>query len=274
MTGIVTQMWSFTADEVSAVTLRTTGPGSRMPLGLRPRHATVQARDDARNRAVHTLTRRGVIADGVVEPEVATVFGALQRPDRELMMRWVTPDGIGRFSVVRRGSLCVGARRLGEQLDVRVLGSNVTLSDSTATLLGELPKSGPAAIEPIGAPLSEMSEALSVSHDPLVLADRIRALGTSQRAAALLGATLGARRAFAEIVYNALVDGDDLTVRAPAAVAVLYTTRGRVMAVPSTSPSGQLWSTLKPGTDQVFGQAISQLAELSGHRWEGVAGFI
>ena len=272
MTGTVAQEWSFTADELSAVTLRTSGPGSRLPLGLRPRHATVEVRDAALNRAEHSLTRRGVITDGAIEPEVATVFGALQRPDRELVMRLVTPDGIGRFSVVRRGPLCVLARRVGEQLDVRVLGSNIALSESTATLLGEMPAAGPATIDPVGAPLGDLAEALSVGHDPLVLADRIRALGASQRAAALLGATLGARQAFAEIVYSALVDGDDLTARAPAAVAVLYTTRGRVIAVPSTSPSGQLWSTLKPGTDQVFGQAISQLVELSGHRWEGIAG--
>lgn len=271
MSGTFTQEWSFTADELSVVTLRTSGPGSRMLLGLRPRHATVAVRDAALNRAVHTLTRRGVITDGAIEPEIATVFGALQRPDRELVMRSVTPDGIGRFSVVRHGCLCVLARRVGEQLDVRVLGSNIALSDSSATLLGEIPTVGPATIEPVGAPLSEMTEALSVSHDPRVLADRIRALGASQRAAALLGATLGSRQAFAEIVYRALVAGDDLTARAPAAVAVLYTPRGRVVAVPSTSPSGQLWSTLKPGTDQVFGQAISQLVELSGHRWEGVS---
>lgn len=269
MTGTSTQEWSFSADELAAMTLRTGGPGSRAVLGLRPQHPTVQLRDAARNRAVDALTARGVITDDVVEPEVVTVFGALQRPDRELVMRLVTPAGIGRFGIVRRGALCVLGRRVSERIDVRVLGTNLTLSEATATLLGELPSAGPAAIDPVGAPLPELTEALSRSHDPLVLADRIRALGAAQRAAALLGTTLGARQAFAEIVYSALVHGDDLIARAPAAVAVLYTARGRVVAVPSTSPSGQLWSTLKPGSDQVFGQAISQLVELSGNRWEG-----
>jgi hypothetical protein len=218
---------------------------------------------------VHTLTHRGVIVDGVVDPETVTVLHTLQRPDRELIMRLVTPAGIGRFSVVRRGPLCVLGRRVGERLDVKVLGVHIALSDATTTLLGDMPPARPAAIEPVGAPLSDMSEALSHSHDPLVLADRIRALGAQQRAAGLLGAALGARQAFAEIVYSALVDGEDLIARAPAAVAVLYTARGRVIAAPSTSPSGQLWATLKPGSDQVFGQAISQLVELSANRWEG-----
>lgn len=269
MTGTSTQEWSFTADELAAVTLRTCGPGSRTVLGLRPQHPTVELRDAALGRAADALTSRGVITGDGVEPEVVTVFVALQRPDRELVMRLVTPAGIGRFSIIRRDALCVVSRRVGERLDVRVLGTNIGLSEVTATLLGASPSAGPAPIDPVGAPLSEMAEALSRSHDPHVLADRIRALGATQRAAALLGATLGARQAFAEIVYSALITGDDMIARAPAAVAVLYTARGRVLSVPSRSPAGQLWSTLKPGSDHVFGQAISQLVELSGNRWEG-----
>lgn len=260
--------WSFTADELAALTSRTSEVGSSPVLGLRPRHATVDIRDAAVNRAVHNLTQRGVVADGVVDPDTVAVLRALQRPDRELVMRLVTPDGVGRISVVRRGATSVMGRRVGEQLDARVLGTSIGLCDSVSTLLGELPAGPPAAVEPVGAPLAEMSEALSESHDPLVLADRIRALGAPQRAAMLLGYALGSRQAFAEIVYSALIEGEDVIARVPAAVAVFYTARGRVIAVPSVSPSGQLWSTLKPGSDQVFGQAISQLVELSAERWE------
>jgi hypothetical protein len=269
MTGSLMQEWSFSADELAALTLRTSGPGSPAVLGLRHRHATVDARDAALSHAAHTLTARGVIVDGVVDAGIATVLHALQRPDRELALRLVTPAGAGRSSVVRRGPLCVLARRAGERLDVGVLGTHLALSEVVTHLLGDMPAATPAAVAPVGAPLSDLTEALSDSHDPLVLADRIRALGVQQRAAALLGAALGSRRAFAEIVYCALVDGDDLIARAPAAVAVVYTARGRVIAVPSVSPSGQLWSTLKPGSDQVFGQAVNQLVELSTERWEG-----
>ncbi|GAS97979.1 uncharacterized protein RMCC_4944 [Mycolicibacterium canariasense] len=267
MTGALTQEWSFTADELAALALRTSG--SSTVLGLRSRHATVDVRDAAVSHAAHTLTQRGVIVDGVVDDEVVTVLHALQRPARQLVVRLVTPAGAGRFTIVRRGPLCVLARRVAERLDVRVLGAGITLSDAAATLLDELPRAEPAAIEPVGAPLSDLAGALSESHDPLVLADRIRALGVKQRSAMLLGAALGSRQAFAEIVYCALVDGEDVIARVPAAVAVFYTVRGRVIAVPSESPSGQVWSTLKPGSDQVFGQAISQLVALSTERWEG-----
>ena len=269
MTGALTQEWCFTADELAALALRTSGLGSPSVLGLRSRHATVDVRDAAVGHAARSLTQRGVIVDGVVDAEVVTVLHALQRPARQLVMRLVTPEGNGCSTVARRGPLCVTARRVADRLEVRVLGVDVTLSDATATLLGEIPRAQPAAVEPVGAPLPDLTEALSESHDPLILADRIRALGVRQRAAMLLGAALGSRQAFAEIVYSALVDGDDLIARVPAAVGVLYTARGRVIAVPSASPSGQLWSTLKPGSDQVFGQAISQLVALSTERWEG-----
>lgn len=265
MTVALSREWSFTADEVGALTSRT---GASPVVGLRPRHATVDVRDAALNHAVRTLTQRGVIVDGLVDPEIVSVLHVLQRPDRELVMRLVTPAGVGRISVARRGNSTAVGRRIGEPLDVRVLGPGIGLSDAVATLLDEMPTAQPAPVEPVGAPLSEMTEALSDSHDPLVLADRVRALGAPQRAAMLLGAALGSRQAFAEIVYSAVLENEDVIARVPAAVAVIYTARGRVIAVPSASPSGQLWSTLKPGSDQVFGQAVNQLVELAAERWE------
>ncbi|KAA0096627.1 ESX secretion-associated protein EspG [Mycolicibacterium sp. P1-18] len=268
MTEALSREWSFTADELAALTSRTPGAGSQPVLGLRPRHATVEVRNAAVSHAVHTLTHRGVIVDGVVDPEAVAALHALRRPDRELAMRMVTPVGFGRVSVVRRGRSAVMGRRVGDRLDVRFLGPGIEPSALVATLLGELPTAPPASVAPVGAPLAEMTEALSESHDPLVLADRIRALGAPQQTAMLLGSALGSRQAFAEIVYSALLEGEDVIARVPAAVAVLYTARGRVIAVPSVSPSGQLWSTLKPGSDQVFGQAISQLVELSAERGE------
>ena len=50
----------------------------------------------------------------------------------------------------------------------------------------------------------------------------------------------------------------------PAAVGVFYTKRGRIVGAPSASPSGQLWTTLKAGSDHAIKQAIGQLVELSG----------
>ncbi|RKH92357.1 ESX secretion-associated protein EspG, partial [Corallococcus sp. AB030] len=49
---------------------------------------------------------------------------------------------------------------------------------------------------------------------------------------------------------------------------VFYTRKGRIVAAPSASPSGQLWTTLKPGSDHAIGQAIHQLVEISTDQWE------
>jgi hypothetical protein len=141
------------------------------------------------------------------------------------------------------------------------------LQDVASALVAELPEARPAGIDPVGAPLSDMSERLSGTRDPLGLADRIRALGAPAQAAMLLGTALGSRRAFAEIVYYALADDEGRISRVPAAVGVFYTQRGRIVGAPSASPTGELWTTLRPGSDHAIAQAVGQLVELSDERW-------
>jgi hypothetical protein len=121
---------------------------------------------------------------------------------------------------------------------------------------------------PVGAPLDAAAEALSGSHDAALLSDRIRALGAEARTAMLLGSALASRLAFAEIVYYALDGEADRISRCPAAVGVFYTKRGRIVGAPSASPNGQLWTTLKAGSDHAIKQAVGQLVELSTERWE------
>jgi hypothetical protein len=203
-----------------------------------------------------------------VHPGVVSVLQALTRPDRELAMRWVTPQGTARFSAVRRGSLCALARRLGDEVVVRVVGHGTELPEVVSALLIELPQGRPADVQPVGGPLQEMVQCLSDTHDARALADQIRALGAETHAALLLGNALGSRQAFAEIVYSALAADEDRISRGPAAVAVFYTKRGRLIAAPSASPTGQLWTTLKAGSDRAINQAISQLVELCPERWE------
>jgi hypothetical protein len=236
-------------------------------LATPPRHATVDTRDAACSRAARELLSCSLISDSGVHPDLIPVLGALQHPDRELAMRMVTPDGIARVSVVRRGTLCVRARRVGGDVTMRILGHCSDFRDVTAALLAELPAGRPANVESVGAPMHDVVASLSGTHDAVALADRIRALGTDPLAATLLGSALASREAFVEIVYSSLDDADCRIHRGPAAVAILYTKRGRVVAVPSASPGGQLWTTLKPGSDQAIGRAIGQLVALGDGGW-------
>jgi hypothetical protein len=268
MTPALARQLTLTDDQLHALTARAGTDGLPTVLGVRAQHATIDRREAAHGQACRELISANLIVDGAVHPEVVAMLQALQRPDRELAMRLVTPEGMARVSVVRRGSLCVLARRIGDEVTLRTIAHSTQLADVVPPLRSQLPQSGPADIAPVGAPLQDMSHALSDTDDPLGLADRIRALGTPSDAAMLLGTALASRQAYAEIVYYALDDDEDRISRAPAAVAVFYTKRGRIIAAPSASPTGQLWTTLKAGSDHVFGKAISGLVGLCDHRWE------
>ena len=235
-------------------------------LDVRPRHRTVDALDAAFERATRALVARGLIADGSVAADLASTVEALHRPDRELAMRVVTPVGIRRISMMRRGSMGVLAHREGNRLTLCVQGAE--LRDATDALVGELPRLPPAPIEPVGAPLDDMTDCLDGGGDGPQLADRIYALGTERRSAMLLGSALSSRLGFAEIVYYPLGSDEGRISRSPAAVAVFYTKRGRIVAGPSASPTGELWTTLKRGSDHTISQAIAQLVGLSTERWE------
>jgi hypothetical protein len=241
-------------------------------LAAPPCHTTINQREAAFDRAVRELVSRNLIVDGAVHAELVPVLQALHRPDRELAMRVVTPDGTARISAVRRGTLCVLGRRIGDEITVRVIGYGVDLPDVASALLAELPPARPADIQPVGAPLQEMSESLCGTRDPVDLADRIRALGADPHAAMLLGTALASRQAFVEIVYYALADDEGRISRGPAAIAVFYTKRGRIVGAASASPTGQLWTTLKAGSNHAFGQAIGQLVELADESWASLGG--
>jgi hypothetical protein len=261
VTASLTSHFVLTDDEMQVVASRVGVQALPVVLGLRPRHGSETALLAAIDSATRTLAERGLIRDGEVTPDLVPLLRALQRPDRELAMRFVTPDGTARVTVIRQGVQCISVRRIGNEITVDVVEGQPSLSSA------HLPVTPAAHIGAVGAPLDAASEALSGTHDATVLSDRIRTLGAEPRTAMLLGSALASRQAFAEIVYYALDDDEDRISRPPAAVGVFYTKRGRIVAGPSVSPAGQLWTTLKAGSDHAISQAIGQLVELSGGRW-------
>lgn len=268
MTTALRSEFSLTDDELQVVAARLAVEDFPTVLAVRPRHGTTAALHAAFDHATRELVSRRLISDGLVTCDLASQLSALRRPERELAMRLVTPAGITRVSIVRQGARGVLARRVNDQFVVRTIANGGGLRESTQALLAELARMEPARIDPVSAPLDAMTECLNAGGDGPQLADRIYALGGERKAAMLLGSALSARLAFAEIVYYPLTQDEDRISRCPAAVAVFYTKRGRIVAAPSASPAGQLWITLKPGSDHTITQAIGQLIELSTERWE------
>jgi hypothetical protein len=267
VTATLTPPLVFTDDELQVIGSRAGVQAFPVVLDVRPRHTTETDLVAAIDHATRTLADRGLIHDGAVKPDLVPLLRALQRPDRELAMRLVTPDGMARITVIRQGTQCISARRIANDITLEPVEGQPSLSLAIRALLSQLPSAPAAEVGAVGAPLDAASEALSGTHDATLLADRIRALGAEARTAMLLGSALASRQAFAEIVYYTLDSDEDRIRRCPAAVGVFYTKRGRIAAAPSASPSGQLWTTLKAGSDHAIGQAIGQLVELSGERW-------
>ncbi|MBB5167581.1 ESX secretion-associated protein EspG [Mycobacterium sp. AZCC_0083] len=268
MTAALTDQFALTVEQLRAAALRVGVVDFPIVLAVRSAHATIGGREAGLAAATRELVSANLIVDGVVHPDLVAILQGLARPDRELAMRLVTPQGMARVAVMRCGQLCVLARRVGDDVLLRIIGQSVELRSVASVLMAELPRCRPADITPVGAPLHEIVDSLCGTHDATGLADRVRALGAEPRAAMLLGTALASRQAFAEIVYYRLSAGEGRIWRGPGATAVFYTGRGRIIGVPSVSPSGQLWTTLKAGSDHALGQAIGQLVEISNQRWE------
>lgn len=267
MTAALAPQFVVTDDELRVVADRVGVQSMPVVLSLRPRHGTGTALAAAVDHATGTLSERGLIRDGEVNPEFARVLRGLQRPDRELAMRLVTPDGIARIAVVHQGVQCISATQVGNEITVEAVEGEANLPAAVRVLLRRLPAAQTLEIDSVGAPMDIVSEALSGTHHAAPLSDRIRAFGADARTAMLLGSALASRLAFAEIVHYTMDRFEDRISRGRGAVAVFYTKRGRIVAAPSASPAGQLWTTLKAGSDHTIGQAIGQLVELSGERW-------
>lgn len=268
MTTAVTRDFTLTDDELQVIGSRVGIQGFPTVLAVKPRHGTVDTLMTAFDAATRRLASRGLIVDGAVEPDLLPLLQALERPHRELAMRLVTPAGIARFSVVRRGDLQLLARRVANDIVLRVIEAPPDLPGVTRALIGELPRATALQFPPVPAPSEAVGRYLTGTHAAAQLADRVRSLGAEPRTAMTLGAALATRAAFAEVVHYALCSDQERITRQPAAVGVFYTKQGRIVGAPSASPSGQLWTTLKPGSDHALGQAIGQLVELSAERWE------
>lgn len=266
MTAAVSHQLKLTGDQLRVLGIRA-GIQDFSAVLVQPRHSFVDRREVALDLAARELLRRNLIADDNVHPDLAPVLQALQRPDRELAMRLVSAEGVVRVNAIRRGTLCLLVRQVGDDVGLRILGHSVELRDVVSALVAALPRASASDVPPVRAPLLTVSESLSGTNDSVQLADRIRALGVEARTAMMLGSALAARRAFVEIVYSALSAAEERICRGPAAVGVFYTNRGRIVGVPGASPTGQLWTTLKPGSDHAIANAIVGLIELADEGW-------
>ncbi|MGY2113322.1 ESX secretion-associated protein EspG [Nocardia gipuzkoensis] len=260
-------MTSLTNDALLVVAERLGVQTLPLALSVGPQQDSIEEYRAARERAAAGLSGDGVLdAEGEVDPELAGALFVLAQPDCELVARIYTEDGSRRFCLARRGERHALAVRSGDRFEVDSIwadGSEVSLA---RPLLAALGPCEPAAIAGFSAPATELADRLETAEGSSGYADAMYAVGVGERDAAVLGLAFGSCRAYAEIVAYTHQDG--LTSRAPGAVVVYDTGRGRIVIAPTVSPDQQIWSTVTTGTDHRVTQAVATLLEgLPGGRW-------
>ena len=246
--------------------------------------------DDAeRARAAHSAADARIaelrLVDDVGDPVpwLATALRVLALPDRELEIRTFTESDTVRACLARRDDRHVFAVRSGDTIDITV----VELPDVAAvsalvrrhcTDRGDDDRSdrGIADQKPIARPEPLEFGALACPCDEL--ADRLgRCLATAEVARTLtrLGMPPGdsgaVARAFATIERRievvAVSRRGGMLTQSPGALGVIDTARGRIVAGPSRSPDGRVWTTLSPGSGHRIGQAVGLLIETLPDGW-------
>ncbi|WP_280251232.1 ESX secretion-associated protein EspG [Nocardia abscessus] len=260
-------MTSLTNDALLVVAERLGVQTLPLALSVGPQQDSIEEYRAAQERAAVGLTGDGVLdAEGEVDPELAGALFVLAQPDCELVARIYTEDGSRRFCLARRGERHALAVRSGDSFEVDSIwadGSEVSLA---RPLLAALGPCEPAETAGFSALAAELADRLDTAEGSSGYADAMYAVGVGERDAAVLGLAFGSCRAYAEIVAYTHQDG--LTSRAPGAVVVYDTGRGRIVVAPTVSPDQQIWSTVTTGTDHRVTQAVATLLEgLPGGRW-------
>ncbi|QBS42969.1 ESX secretion-associated protein EspG [Nocardia sp. CS682] len=260
-------MTTLTNDALLAVADRIGVQTLPLALSVGPQQDSYEEWQRAQEHAVATLTDDGLIdAHGEVDAELALTLFTLALPEQELVARIYTEHGSRRVCVVRRGHTHAVAVRSGDDFDVRQVWTDGSATDLVRPLLAAMDPCPAADIPNFSVPAAELAERLDSAATASELTDALYALGAPDRDATKLGLAFGATHAYAEIV--ACTHEDGVTRRAPGAVAVYDTARGRIVAAPTVSPDQQVWSTVTPGTDHRVAQAVATLIEgLPGGRW-------
>ncbi|MFC4124738.1 ESX secretion-associated protein EspG [Nocardia rhizosphaerae] len=260
-------MTTLTNDSLLAVADRLGVQTLPLVLAVGPEQDSFAAWQAARDEAVAGLTAGGVFDEyGDVEPGLADALFTLAKPEAELAARSYGGNGQRRICLARRGTQHAVATRAGSAFEITAPWIDGSERELTRLLLTALTPCPRAEIGTVSVAADDLARRLDAATTTSDYVDAMYALGIDAHEATVLGAAFGSCHGYTEI--TAAIHHDGLTTRAPGAVAVYDTARGRIVVAPMTAPDGQVWSTITPGTDHRLTQAIGALLEgLPGGRW-------
>ncbi|MGC4961985.1 ESX secretion-associated protein EspG [Gordonia sp. DT218] len=227
-------------------------------------HAAANAVAD---RAIGEL---GLLDGGEPTGWLATALRVLSAPERRLEIRTMTDrpghtDGIRRICLARNGHDHVLARREGSRIELRQLAVPDE-SDLGGIVAREFDEAVGAGIAGFSAPADELAARLADCQNSNDTADALHALGAPSSDAIAMASTLMSCHTRSEIVAVSWTGGAG--AQSSGALAIFDTDRGRIVASPSKSPDGRVWTTLSPGSGHRIGQAVGLLIEtLPEGRW-------
>jgi len=224
------------------------------------------------------LEELGLVDDlGDPVPWLATATTVLARPDRELEIRTFSESGSVRACLARRNGEHVLAIRSGDIVDVTVVDPADTAALATLVrrycvdsaddvgAAGQAMDVRPLEFAALACPCDELADRLGRCRHGDDVARTLARLGMpvgDSRTVASALATIGRRT---EIVAVSRLDGS--LTQSPGALGIVDTARGRIVAGPSRSPDGRVWTTLSPGSGQRISQAVGLLIETLPDGW-------
>jgi hypothetical protein len=239
-------------------------------LDVAPAHDRADARAAAHAAAAHDLTDSGILSGdpfaraGVIDL-VADALAILANPDVVLEVRRYGVEGSMRSCVARGGARHVLAHRTPEGLTIRTV-SITDVAELGVLVASELGPGSAADVPAISAPAADVRERLDGAITAADYADALYAIGATQVEATTYAAAFESCVGHSEIV--AVESGPGSRSRTAGAVAIYDTVRGRIVASPTASPDGRIWTTLSTGTPHRIAQATALLMEtLPTGRW-------
>lgn len=239
-------------------------------LAIEPGHDDAADLAAARTAAREQLTAAGILGDapfacsGVTEP-LADALAVLAYPETLIEIRRFDEIGCKRTCLARNGDRHVLAHRIADAVAVCEIPicDDGEVGAAVAKLLG---RSDAGHHPSFSAPADELRLRLDRAATAADYADALHAIGAGERIAAMYSAAFETCSGHTEIV--AIESTPGRRTQSMGAIAVYDTAKGRIMAGPSMSPDGRIWTTLSAGTPHRISQAVVLLMEtLPSGRW-------
>jgi hypothetical protein len=223
----------------------------------------------AGHHGLAVLREAGVLDDGdAVHPRITRWIEALGAPDVVLCGAVDRGDEHLRLAIARRDRLHVAISRSGDDVTVEQLDAVGSVSDLLERILplcGPAPE--PARFEPITVPSAELLEGLGQvvrgDHTPAVAFSGL-GLTSEQRRIVLLAAD----QPLMQLSLVMLQYDSRGAHVSKAAVTVIDTSEGRIVAGPVRGDDGSWWTQMVPGTIDAGQRAVRSLvATMPAPRW-------